>query len=379
MNVIAYLFSSLFFCVSTSVAEIVAPGVIYEKIVVQDSPLVIHELQVNPAVAKIVLAASHNMCSSAEKTSDMVKRNNALAAINGGFFDFGVPFWKFEILKVLELFGYGRYNAFPVGALKIDKRWFSLSTKSSGVMGWNDGGKEVVSGTVEMVWSLKVGDRTFPVADLNKPIVHGPALYTFEYGEKTPQGKNILEIMIKNRAVASITRGGGTSVSNDCYLYACDAIHNNIMNLVHVGDAATLVRQYKSSDAALGDRLEGMDYVIGAFPLLIQNGCITPIVDKSTSPFFTKLYPRTAMGILADGTWLLIVVDGVQATSVGITLKDLASYMQRRGCVVALNLYGDGFSTMVVGDKVVNSLSGRTYALVKKELPLADAILVMSR
>jgi exopolysaccharide biosynthesis protein len=62
--------------------------------------------------------------------------------------------------------------------------------------------------------------------------------------------------------------------------------------------------------------------------------------------------PRTAAGISADGTRLvLLVVDGRRdGYSVGITEMELAEEMLRLGCADALNLDGGGSSTLVMKD-----------------------------
>lgn len=53
--------------------------------------------------------------------------------------------------------------------------------------------------------------------------------------------------------------------------------------------------------------------------------------------------PRTALGMKEDGTLLVYAVDGRQSGySSGLSQKDLAEEMIRRGCVWAVNLDGGG-------------------------------------
>jgi hypothetical protein len=60
------------------------------------------------------------------------------------------------------------------------------------------------------------------------------------------------------------------------------------------------------------------------------------------------LHPRTAIGIDHDtGQLLLLVVDGRQSFSRGLTMKELAKLFQRLGAEDALNLDGGGSSIMV--------------------------------
>lgn len=62
--------------------------------------------------------------------------------------------------------------------------------------------------------------------------------------------------------------------------------------------------------------------------------------------------PRTAIGITADGTVHLVVVDGRAdlAHSIGATLAELAQIMLNLGCRDAMNMDGGGSSVMFVND-----------------------------
>ncbi|MGN1444573.1 MAG: phosphodiester glycosidase family protein, partial [Acutalibacteraceae bacterium] len=76
---------------------------------------------------------------------------------------------------------------------------------------------------------------------------------------------------------------------------------------------------------------------IGGPVVLIEDGKIT--AEASV----TDLMPRCAVGIKADGSVVMLVVDGRQfPTSVGQTLRQLAETMPALGCVDALNLDGGG-------------------------------------
>jgi exopolysaccharide biosynthesis protein len=67
--------------------------------------------------------------------------------------------------------------------------------------------------------------------------------------------------------------------------------------------------------------------------------------------------PRTGMGLTADGRIVLVVVDGRQHLSAGMSLPAFASFFLRLGVVSAMNLDGGGSSTMVVKGQVVNQPS----------------------
>ena len=73
--------------------------------------------------------------------------------------------------------------------------------------------------------------------------------------------------------------------------------------------------------------------------------------------------PRTAIGQISEGHYLVIVSDGRTDESEGLSLLELAQEFQERGCTTAYNLDGGGSSTMVFNGEVVNNpTDGRSIA-----------------
>ena len=70
------------------------------------------------------------------------------------------------------------------------------------------------------------------------------------------------------------------------------------------------------------------------------------------------LNPRTAIGQTADGTVLLLVIDGRQPSSIGASYNDLIGIMQEYGAVNAYNLDGGNSAGMVYQGEVVNNMAG---------------------
>ncbi len=65
--------------------------------------------------------------------------------------------------------------------------------------------------------------------------------------------------------------------------------------------------------------------------------------------------PRTALGAVADGHYLFVVVDGrSKGYSRGVTMTELAQIMADLGCESAYNLDGGGSSTLWFNGQVVN-------------------------
>jgi len=69
--------------------------------------------------------------------------------------------------------------------------------------------------------------------------------------------------------------------------------------------------------------------------------------------FNVARHPRTCVGITRRGHLILLVVDGRQANSAGMSLFELTKIMRWLGCVSAINFDGGGSSTLWVRDKGV--------------------------
>ena len=65
--------------------------------------------------------------------------------------------------------------------------------------------------------------------------------------------------------------------------------------------------------------------------------------------------PRTAIGIIDNLHYVIVVSDGRTNASEGLSLYELAQVMQQCGCTIAYNLDGGGSSTMVFNGQVINN------------------------
>ena len=88
-------------------------------------------------------------------------------------------------------------------------------------------------------------------------------------------------------------------------------------------------------------------------PTLIENGEIQVSSSDEVSRAKTS-NPRTAIGIIDDLHYIIVVADGRTDESEGLSLLELAKLMESYGCVTAYNLDGGGSSTMVFNGVVVN-------------------------
>ena len=109
----------------------------------------------------------------------------------------------------------------------------------------------------------------------------------------------------------------------------------------------------------------GVQYAASFGPALVING------KPAALSLGGGLNPRTAIGQKADGTMMLLVINGRSIDSLGATLDDLANIMLAHGAVNATNLDGGSSSIMYYNGKALTS-----SAYVFGERVVATAILV---
>lgn len=94
---------------------------------------------------------------------------------------------------------------------------------------------------------------------------------------------------------------------------------------------------------------------VGGGPVLVKNGKINVTSrEEGFGGSHLQRHPRSAIGYKDKNTLLLMVVDGRQLASAGVTLPELAELMAAIGAKDALNLDGGGSSAMVAAGEVVN-------------------------
>jgi predicted phosphodiesterase/ribosomal 50S subunit-recycling heat shock protein len=94
---------------------------------------------------------------------------------------------------------------------------------------------------------------------------------------------------------------------------------------------------------------------VGGGPVLVKAGRIRDTShEEGFGESHLKRHPRTAIGYINEHTLVLMVVDGRQQSSAGVTIKELAQIMVDAGCYEAVNLDGGGSSAMIAADEVVN-------------------------
>lgn len=89
-------------------------------------------------------------------------------------------------------------------------------------------------------------------------------------------------------------------------------------------------------------------------PGLLSDGEVTVGESTEVSRAMNS-NPRTAIGQIEDNHYVFVVSDGRTDESKGLSLYELAEFMQNLGCRTAYNLDGGGSSTMYFNGSVINN------------------------
>jgi hypothetical protein len=363
--------------------QTITPGVLYKNILLQNPAESIHILKINPLKVSITIGVADNKCTSAQRVSQIAQHNNAIAAINGNFFDFGNKHkYKDIFIKLLSRLGLNVYYAYPAFTLRNEHGYYAVSDALSGYLKWNNTPQKPLFSIEKTRILLTINGKQYPVQTFNKPYAHYPALYSHCYGNPISiRNPKVDTIVIKNQHIQEIQKNSSdtTNISSDSWVYIVPKKYRQtITSFFAVGDHVDISFMHKQKKSMPITSRSVTPYIIASTPLLIFNGDIIPMQNKKTD-FYIKRHPRSAVGVLKNGQWIFLVVDGHSQKSAGMTIHELALFMIKMGCVYALNLDGGGSSTMVINNKVVNNPSDKLMGIFGQERLLSNALLIKKK
>jgi hypothetical protein len=347
----------------------VAPGVRWTHIIRRGrgGPFRVDVLTVDPGRPLGVLTARDRV-PGLEPPSAMARRHEAIAGVNGGYFAGGAPDTGDPTGIVVAG---GRLLSEPVGARTAfvvprggppriaPLRWRGR-VRAGGTSRLLDG-VDRNRGRIPACGG-RGGDaptqRIDPATTCTDP--SELVLLTPQYAGRTPAGGT--EAVVRDGAVTAVRRGAGARVPVDGYV------------LTGSGDAARFLRRLDRGDRPqLQLRLPTADAIVGGAPRLLRHGRVRVTATREGRGPDTAREPRTVAATRADGTVLLITIDGRQpGWSLGATLREAARTARSLGATDAMSLDSGGSTTMTVGSRAVNRPSAGERAV-------ADGLFVVSR
>nr|WP_231036327.1 phosphodiester glycosidase family protein [Pectinatus sottacetonis] len=192
--------------------------------------------------------------------------------------------------------------------------------------------------------------------------------YNSFYGDSTQTNEYGIEYVVENNKIVKINTND-TLLKDGQIVISANGTMKDALNGLKVGDEMTINEDLGS------DEWNKASEIIGVGPQLVKNGQIDiTAAEEQIGPDVTGgQSPRTAVGITNDGHVLLLVADGRQSISDGLTLKQLARLLIEFGAKNAVNFDGGGSSELVIKNEVINSPSdgiqrpvGVSLAVIKK-------------
>lgn len=209
---------------------------------------------------------------------------------------------------------------------------------------------------------------------LSSPEYLKTALARGEYGRNLTEKTS--EMAEDNQAILAINgdyygaRERGYVLRNGV-LYR-ESVNKEAEDLVIYGDGSFGI--ISESEVSARSLLEaGAVQVLSFGPALVMNGSISVTEDEEVGLAMAS-NPRTAIGVLGNLQYVFVVSDGRTKESAGLTLYELAEFMQTLGVTTAYNLDGGGSATMVFQGNVINNptTNGRSM----KERSVSDIVYI---
>lgn len=314
--------------------EQIAPGVKYTSFLrtMAAGRISAHILDLSPdSDYKLKPVLSNDAISGLEKLQSMVENNKAIAGINSSYF---------------------ALNGEILGLLKMDGEIASTSEVDRTALGILPDGKMLMDvATYQGSISLPDG-RVIAITGVNHERGTNDLILYNNYFDSTT-GTNVFgtDYILSNGKIIAIAHGNAGIPPGGVVISAHGVMEKALVSL-KIGDTLKI-------NQTLGDSWDKTNYVVSAGPRLVKNGSIflTSKEEAFPSDITVGRAPRTALGITKEGHILLFVVDGRQQSSIGMSLQELAQFMQEIGSVEAMNFDGGGSSEMVINNKILNNPS----------------------
>ncbi|MBR1776696.1 phosphodiester glycosidase family protein [bacterium] len=301
--------------------------------IVEISRNVNDSLEIEPAIASKTLA-------SRSKITNIADRENAIVAINGGYFK--------------------PQTGTPLGTLMINKKVYTGPIYDRVAMGIFDNGYEMAR--VQLRAEVKTNIGGLKIDNVNQPrmlSVHTIA-YTPDWGVSSPDSpKYGMQIVVADGKIVKTSYESSVIPHNGFVLVGPESKLKTIAGAKHL-----------TLDLNINPEWKGVNHIISGGPYLVKNGEIYVDMTEQKLTAIGGRNPRTAIGYTRDGNLIMLTADGREGASIGLTLNELAVLMKELGCINAMNLDGGGSTVMFVNGQVVNKPA------VQGGIPLSHTLMV---
>ncbi len=306
--------------------ETTAPGVVYGQFAMTTkyTPHVVQLIAVDPREPTVhfdTALSGDRIISSGARTTDLGLRTNAVAGVNGDYFDIG---------RTYE----------PQGLLIRSGRLLHGPTDHEAMI--VDRANHFTFARFRLHGSLKDGAHSYPITLFNSWPTRAVSIITPDYGPTIPAAAGV--------TFAALEPLGGTQyrvtsltpmtspIPTVLGVGISDRLHEPLPRVGDVVDVSYAV------DPPIGDAVAG----IGSGPLLLKDGQWFEDTHAPAPDERDVQWPVIAVGTLADGTVMLAAVDGRHPErSIGMKRPEFADLLRGLGVTDAMALDSGGSVTMV--------------------------------
>ena len=301
--------------------------------VVEISKGVNDSLEIEPAIASSTLA-------SRSKISNIAGRENAIVAINGGYFK--------------------PQTGTPLGTLMINKKMYTGPIYDRVAMGIFDDGYDMAR--VQLRAEVKTNIGGLKIDNVNQPrmLSTHTIVYTPDWGEFSPPiPKYGIQVVVED---GKLVRTSYTPQQIPKRGFVIVGPESQLKNIIGA-------KKYEL-DIKINPEWRGVNHIISGGPYLVKNGEVYVDINEQKLASIGGRNPRTAIGYTKDNNLIMLTADGREGESIGLTLTELANIMKSLGCVNAMNLDGGGSTVMFIKGQVVNKPA------IQGGIPLSHTLVV---
>ena len=118
---------------------------------------------------------------------------------------------------------------------------------------------------------------------------------------------------------------------------------------------------------------KGAQNVLAFGPALVEDGSVSVTEDEEVGKAMAS-NPRTAIGIIDENHYVFVGADGRTSDNEGLSLYELAEFMESLGVQTAYNLDGGGSSTMYFNGQIINKPTTNGSSI--KERSVSDIVYI---
>lgn len=337
-------------------------------------PWNVHVLTIDPRRATGKLFADYGKdLAGTETVGDLVRRSDALAGINAGFFTFTA-----SAVSPGDPVGAGAYGgellSEPTATNPIQREFVVDARRTTArIADWSFSASATNKRTGHST-TIDELNHTPAVptgcADLPDPTtctVPGETVWIDpQFGASTPSGPGVEIVQDKRGCLLRMsTTERGTTLRNG--EHSLQATGSDAAALITAaGSGCTTNEKVLTEEDGSPTRLTRNTFAVNGQPQLTEAGklAVQPIDDS-----FNNRNPRSVAGITARGEIMLIALDGRSVNSVGTSIVETAKVARSLGLVDSLNLDGGGSTTLYADGSEVNTPSGTA------DRPVGDALI----